>query len=105
MLDIIDLSEILDVLGYFPASKWFELGLHLGLYHTTLESIQQNNRDSTRCLQKCLAQWLRRRDNVDQFGAPTWTSLVSALEKIGAMAVAESIRMENIKFHQNCKQA
>ena len=105
MLNIIDLSEVLGMLRNFSASKWLDLGLHLGLYYHTLEFIERNNKDSTRCLLNCLAKWLERHDRVDQFGAPTWTSLASALEKMGEMAVAESIRMEKIKFQQNCKHA
>ena len=107
MISNIDLGEVLETLekNIFVASRWFELGLCLGLYVTTLDTIRYDFKYSSRRLEECLAKWLERSDNVDQFGAPTWTSLVSALEKIGEMAVANSIRMEKIKFHQNCKQA
>ena len=106
-MSIIDLREVVYMLmkNHFSVSQWFQLGIHLGLYITTLQIIEKEFRDSSRCLEECLAKWLERRDNVDQFGAPTWTSLVSALEKMSEMAVADSIRMEKIKFQQNCKQA
>ena len=67
----------------FPKSSWQLLGLQLGLYQPTLNDIDTKNRgDLTKCLQDCLAAWLNGEDKVTEKGGSTWSTLVSALNKI-----------------------
>ena len=54
---------------------WFNLGLVLGLFQHTLESIQ-NRDDLGHCLTETLAAWLQGRDGA---AAPTWRAVVKAL--------------------------
>ena len=54
---------------------WFDLGLALGLFQHTLESIQ-NEDDIGHCLTETLAAWLQGRDGA---AAPTWRAVVKAL--------------------------
>ena len=67
----------------FPKSSWQSLGLQLGLYQPTLNDIDTKNReDPTKCLQDCLAAWLKGEDKVTEKGGSTWSTLASALSKI-----------------------
>ena len=67
----------------FPKSSWQLLGLQLGLYQPTLNDIDTKNRgDPTKCLQDCLAAWLKGEDKVTEKGGSTWSTLASALNKI-----------------------
>ena len=76
----------------FIKSKWKELGLKLGLYINTLDTIDYNNpRDADGCLIDMLSKWLQGADKVLDNGGSTWASLVNALESIGQGAVAEHI--------------
>ena len=66
----------------FPKSYWQSLGLQLGLYQPTLNDIDTKNReDLTKCLQDCLAAWLKGKDKVTEKGGSTWSTLDSALNK------------------------
>ena len=66
----------------FPKSSWQSLGLQLGLYQPTLNDIDTKNRGNpTKCLQDCLAAWLKREDKVTEKGGSTLSTLVSALNK------------------------
>ena len=90
-IDITDLDDVIDSLqcNQFAYHRWKELGLQLGLYMPTLEDIDDKCRGNLRkCLQDCLAAWLRKEDKVTSKGGPTWTSLVTALDKIGEHKIA-----------------
>ena len=94
-IDITDLDDIIDSLqcNHFKSFYWKELGLHLGLYMSTLDEIDDKCRGNPRkCLQECLASWLRKEDKVTSKGGPTWTSLATALDKIGEHKIASVIR-------------
>ena len=83
-----DLAEILRVLrnGHFQTTKWFDLGLDLGLIHTNLKTIENNYpRDAERCLRECLAKWLT--DDIEA----TWDKLAIAVDEVGATSVAKYI--------------
>ena len=76
----------------FPCRRWFELGLLLGILQPTLAKIEKDHRDDVvRCLQECLTCWLRRVNQVDENGRPSWDVLVSALKKMEENYVAENI--------------
>ena len=97
-IDITDLDDVIDSLqcNQFADHHWKELGLQLGLYMPTLENIDDKCRGNPRkCLQECLAAWLRKEDKVTSKGGPTWTSLTTALDKIGEHKIASDIRRKN----------
>ena len=87
-------KDILDVLkqGYFPNSKWFPLGIYLGLLPPTLKEIEANHRgDVGRCLIECLTLWLNEADKCGEF-TPSWDSLADAVEKTGENITAKIIK-------------
>ena len=93
-LDITWLHEVRKSLKeeQFFDTEWKNLGLKLGLYASTLSTIDYNNpRDASGCLTDTLLKWLQGFDGVSGNGGSTWTSLVNALESIGQGAVAEHI--------------
>ena len=61
-----------------PIVKWFDLGLHLGLSHATLEKIEIERRDQQviECKREMLVAWLQSDTNT------TKQELTSALSKI-----------------------
>ena len=88
---LVDVIDLLKRFG-FPEAKWDDLGLRLGLLQTTLEAIERNNHgDVSRCLTRCLSQWLRRADNVDSKGGATYDSLSTALRSMNEVAVADEL--------------
>ena len=93
-LDVTWLDEVKKSLEekQFIKSKWKELGLKLGLYINTLDTIDYNNpRDADGCLRGMLSKWLQGADKVLDNGESTWASLANALKDIGHGAVAEHI--------------
>ena len=60
-----------------PIVKWFDLGLHLGLSHATLETIEIERRERVKeCKREMLVAWLQSATNT------TKQELMSALSKI-----------------------
>lgn len=60
MLDMSQLEDIVTALqkAYFSFAKWSNLGLKLGLYYTTISTIEKNHpRDAEVCLRECLSRW------------------------------------------------
>ena len=87
------MSEALQILrkSFFPTPRWLDLGLNLGLFHTTLEAIKANCRDDVReCLRECLVKWLNRFDHVD--AGSTYYTLINAIDEIGEHAAAENVK-------------
>ena len=76
----------------FPAHKYYQFGLHLGLSADTLGNIGGNHRgDVIHCLLKVLEAWLRQSDEVQEKGGSTITTLVEALKTLGEKAAASGI--------------
>lgn len=71
--------------------------MELGLYKVTLDAIEANHRDVNRCFIECLTRWLKRYDEVDRKGLPTWLRLANALKVIRNRdkAAAEKIRKKS----------
>ena len=90
------MSEALQILekSFFPTPRWLDLGLKLGLFHTTLEAVKANCRNDVReCLRECLVKWLNRFDNVDKCDAgSTYYALINAIDGIGESAAAENVK-------------
>ena len=71
---------------------WQSLGLELGLFYTTLEIVEREQRGNiTMCKTKMLAAWLQQQDNVSQNGVPSWSVLRTALEEIGERQLASEL--------------
>ncbi|XP_019856001.1 PREDICTED: uncharacterized protein LOC109584624 [Amphimedon queenslandica] len=93
-LDYRDLDVLMETMTriHFPTHKWSLLGLQLGLYKHTLDDIEANCRGKTaECLTECLSLWVNKRDKVTEKGGPIWSSLKTAIEKIGESSCAEKI--------------
>ena len=92
------MNDVLNALksALFQKRKWYDLGLVLGLLESTLKTIQDQHDSVTQCLQECLSLWLRRVDNVDKKGKPTWDILTRALQEVEEIDVAESISQKGI---------
>ena len=87
-MSIRNLAEILEVLkdGHFQATRWIDLGLHLGLFYDDLKTIETRyTKDPDQCIRECLASWLK-----GGFEA-TWDKLAIAVGKVGETTVAEYI--------------
>lgn len=77
----------------FSKDKWKIFGLKAGLYLTRLNVIEKNNRnDVEECFSECLSCWLKRNDNVDGVGLPTWALLADIVEEVPDKTTADKIR-------------
>ena len=87
--------ELLKECG-FSETRWFELGLALGLSKTTLDTIKADYpQDTHKCVIECLSKWLQKADNVDSKGGATWDSLSTGLRSINENAVADKLNQES----------
>ena len=69
------------------SARWLEVGVYLGLDHQILEEIESNYYHLESCFRTMIVVWLKGN------GVPvTWTSLISALEKIDKRRLAETLR-------------
>ena len=69
---------------------WLNLGLALGLFYPTLETIEKEQRGEVKqCKTKMLASWLRQQDDVSD--VPSWAMLRRALEEIGERQLANDL--------------
>uniref|UniRef100_A0A1X7U5J1 Uncharacterized protein n=1 Tax=Amphimedon queenslandica TaxID=400682 RepID=A0A1X7U5J1_AMPQE len=94
-LDIKDLDiviEELTILNQLDCTKWYQFGLHLGLYDPTLNVIKMDHRECKPCLIQCMSAWLRGEDKVREKGGPSWSSLATALDTIEEKPIASYIR-------------
>ena len=101
LLDITDLNDVLTILQkyLFNKTKYYDLGLNLGLLAPTLDAIRANNANSVNnvadYLRGCLSDWLCKADDVESKGGPTYYTLIAALRAIGENAVADGINRES----------
>ena len=78
-------------------NEWFELGIHLGLKHSTLKRIEgENQRAVSRCKIDMIQAWLRKEDQVIEKCGPTWRQLIHALKRINNIALCEQV-LANLK--------
>ena len=103
-VNICDLDQILTDMkeGHFRNCSWYDLGLKLGLYDTTLSDIESNYSKVEDRLRKCIATWLQRADGVDDKGRPSWTTLVESLEQCDKKSTAEHISKTKLNVMQVC---
>ena len=77
--------------------NWMELGLQLGLIHSTLKKIDIEQRSTvSRCNIEMLSAWLQKQDNVSQKGIPSWSVLRAALKRIGEHETADRIMVSEL---------
>ena len=83
--------------------SWFHLGLTLGLFYSTLKTIQRMNRENfSECLGDTLVGWLRKIDGVYREGKPSWRTLARALvhplvnQRSLAEEIANNYRIEGM---------
>ena len=71
---------------------WQSLGLALGLLYPTLKRIKKEQHgDISDCTMEMLEAWLQQQDNVTANGVPSWSTLKTALMKIGENELADTI--------------
>lgn len=74
-----DLKEVVEAVIKLK-SKYYAFGRSLGLHAHDLEAISKDNLcDSEQALNNVLLLWLRKKYNVQRFGAPSWKRLVNAV--------------------------
>ena len=72
--------------------EWKRLGLQLGLLHSTMEKIhQQQHYSIDHCKMDMLSAWLQRQDDVTEKGVPSWSVLEAALRRMGQNELADRI--------------
>uniref|UniRef100_A0A1X7VD31 Uncharacterized protein n=2 Tax=Amphimedon queenslandica TaxID=400682 RepID=A0A1X7VD31_AMPQE len=63
--DLVTIVEELTILNQMDCTKWFQLGLHLGLYDPRLKAIDTDYRGKTvECFRECMSAWLRGEDKL-----------------------------------------
>ena len=88
-LAIKDLLDVLEQLSDLTASKYWRLGLKLGLLAPTLNQLEStHNEDLGRHV---MVAWLNQEDNVVN---PTWKRLIAALQSqyVGQSVTAQRVR-------------
>ena len=77
----------------FPvASKWYLLGLWIGVDENELDKIEVDNpNDSNNCLVKMLKKWLKMVQP-----KPSWSAVVDALRGVQEGKLAENIRQTKL---------
>uniref|UniRef100_A0A1X7TVV6 Uncharacterized protein n=1 Tax=Amphimedon queenslandica TaxID=400682 RepID=A0A1X7TVV6_AMPQE len=94
-LDFKDLDSVIEeltILNQLDCTKWYEFGLHLGLYEPRLNGIKMDHGKCKPCLIRCMSAWLRGEDKVREKGGPSWSSLATALDTIEEKSIASYIR-------------
>ena len=91
-LNIDDLQEVLEALDS-ASSKWFNIGLALGLKNAFLTGLESQYRDNETCLRKMLAEVLNTRH-------VTWSDLSDALRSptVKFIPLAEAIASNNFIY-------
>lgn len=86
------LSKVLDS-TVFLSTKWFYLGLALGLSHGTLRDIEYNHKDTLRCLTEVINAWLQKKDK----SRPSWQQLAVALcsQSVDRVDIANMVAAEH----------
>ena len=81
--------------------NWMELGLQLGLLHSTLKEIDIEQRsNASRCKIEMLSAWLQKQDNVSKKEVPSWSVLRDALKRIGEHETADRIMVSELALRQ-----
>ena len=89
-LAIEDLLDVLEQLSDLTASKYWRLGLKLGLLAPTLNQLESTH-SSEDLGRHIMEAWLNHEDNVK---CPTWECLIAALQSkyVGQYVTAQQVR-------------
>ena len=69
-------------------SQWYSLGIRLGLENNVLDSINAKHSNPNRCKWEMFKRWLQVTPN------PSWSTLLTALEGIGATDISKRVQRE-----------
>lgn len=85
-LSIEDLNGILSLLkeSKFSSSRWYDLGLMLGILAPDLDTIKYDKHDAHPCLISVLTKWLEMNE-----ATCSYEGLADALKEMGQNAVAD----------------
>ena len=65
------------------AAKWEQLSACLGLANADIDRIRKTFlKDSAECWNEALNQWIKQNYSTQQFGLPSWKSLLSAVAMV-----------------------
>ncbi len=80
-------------------TKWFELGLSLGVRQEQLEKIKLQNKSIDDCLSEMVSAWLDLDfvGNVFEKGRPCWRRLAVALQCMDYCEIADAIASSHKK--------
>ena len=76
-----DHGEVLDSVESLSA-QWRRLSSKLRLKGSSLNRIEENNRDCMMCLDKALVEWLNLNYNHSKYGRPSWKRLATAVKEL-----------------------
>lgn len=96
-LTLDSLGDLLEAI-YSASSKWYNLGLRLGLQASVLDAITARcMQDPEVCLREMLKEWLKLGDPT-----PTWRELLKALKSraVGEAALAKRLKAEHCQPEQ-----
>ena len=88
--DVVSLRDFNNHINPKISTKWYDLGLQLGIKDYTLDEIKHNHRDEARtCCRETIRRWLQNAGS-----AATWNNLIQALEadSISQKTLAKDIR-------------
>ena len=78
-------------------TKWYNLGLQLGIKDTELDVIEENNpKDIDTCKRKMFKAWLRITPS------PSYQQLVEALQTVGEISEADHLCKKHGKIYNDC---
>ena len=65
------------------AANWEQLSGYLGLSFELIDSIRRNNPTNiSSCWNEALKEWIKQNHDTDQFGEPSWKTLLRAVAKV-----------------------
>ena len=64
------------------AAKWEQLSACLGLAKADIDRIKESGRDIAGCWSEALSQWIKQNYSTQQFGLPSWRSLLKAVTMV-----------------------
>ena len=103
ILDIKDLKFVKSLLSNFI--DWESLGLELGLYYPTLETIKIEEKERVKqCTMRMLVAWLKKTDNVAYHHGPSWQQLIESLRAIEENSLADDIE-RSLLNKRSCDQS
>ena len=89
LLGKMDLKTLAKELTNVEGTRWFQLGIHVGVREHSLKNIEANFKgDVERCKQEMLTVWMQT-----DFES-SWGTLADALEKIGMNTDAQRLRQK-----------